>query len=280
MRSPKGIATCVRKPNGEIATITSESKPLTARLHMSQVPIIRGVLAFVDSIITGTSTLMQSAEIALEDEEPQDKPKSKTTDTIITYASVFFALIIGIGLFFLLPNYLVSIFKSLTEYALVRTIMEGAVRLLIFFVYILLISRMKDIQRVFQYHGAEHKTIFCYESDLPLTVENARAQSRLHPRCGTSFLLMVMVVSIIVFFFIPSTDVITRTVYRLALLPVVAGISYELIRFSGKYENALTRIMRAPGVGLQYFTTREPDDSQLEVAIAALNASLKEGESA
>ena len=193
------------------------------------------------------------------------------------WLSVVFAFALGIGLFFLLPNFLIGLIKDRivndsAASSILANLYEGIIRIVIFLVYILLISNMHDIKRVFAYHGAEHKTIHCYESGKALEPKNARKFSRLHPRCGTSFLLIVMVVSILFFSFIAWNNPLQRLLYRLLLLPIIAGVSYEIIRFAGKHDNIVTRIISAPGMWLQRLTTYEPDDSQIEVAIAALKA--------
>ncbi len=284
MNSPVGTATAVRRTDGSIVIKRGTYKSIVKRLHVGNVPVIRGALAFVDSLINGIQTLMDSADVALDDAAEEDhaqrgksgKPKKQGDNTTVLYITMIIALAIGIGVFILLPNYVAAAIPWLRDNTALRSITEGILRLLFFFCYILAITRMKDIQRVFMYHGAEHKTIYCYEKGLPLTVNNVRIQSRLHPRCGTGFLLIVMMISIVVFFFIPSTDVLSRTVYRLALLPVVAGLSYEVIRLAGNGTSRIIRIISAPGMWLQNFTTREPDDSQIEVAITSLRASLGE----
>ena len=230
-------------------------------------------------MVTGVKCLMFSAEqVDLEGEEEQmsrfekwldDKLGDKIKDVVI-YFSVFLSLILAVGLFMLLPTILVGWMKHISESRAFLSIMEGVVRIVIFLIYIWSVSRMKDIQRVFEYHGAEHKTIAAYEHGEELTVENARKHTRLHPRCGTSFLLIVMVVSIIFFSFLRWDTVWERLLYRLLLLPVVAGLSYEIIKFAGRSKNRFVKLLTMPGLALQYLTTREPDDSQLEVAIVAL----------
>ena len=191
---------------------------------------------------------------------------------IVIYFSVFVSLIFSIGLFILLPTALVGWMKKIIVSAPLLSLCEGGVRILIFLAYLFLVSRMKDIQRVFEYHGAEHKTIAAYEHGEELTPENARKYSRLHPRCGTSFLLIVMIISIVFFSFLKWETVWQRMLYRLLLLPVVAGVSYEIIKFAGRSDSKLVKWLTSPGLALQLLTTREPDDSQLEVAIAALKS--------
>ena len=286
MRGPKDIAIAVRKTDQEIVI---EKKPISSILQKKKflkLPIIRGCISFFESMVTGIKALMFSAQFFdLEGEETEskfdkwleEKLGDKIKDVVI-YFSVILSLFLSVGLFFLLPNFIGEFLAKITPMEVegtLRTLIEGAVRMLIFLAYILLVSQMNDIKRVFMYHGAEHKTISTYECGLELTVENARKSSRLHPRCGTSFLIFVMIVSIIVFLIIPTGLAWwQRALFKILLLPVVAGISYEIIKFAGRHDNWFTRLISKPGMWLQYITTREPDDSQIEVAITALNAVL------
>lgn len=287
MRGPKEIAIAVRKPDNEIII---EKRPVSSVLQKNKIlklPVIRGCISFFESMIMGVKALMFSAEFFdIEGEETteskfdkwlEEKLGDKIKDVVI-YFSVILSLILSIGLFFLLPNFIGELIAKITSIQVdgtARTLIEGAVRMLIFLAYILLVSQMKEIKRVFMYHGAEHKTIFTYERGEELTVENARQSSRLHPRCGTSFLIFVMIVSIIVFMIIPQGLAWwQRALFKILLLPVVAGISYEIIKFAGRHENWFTKLISKPGMWLQLLTTREPDDSQLEVAIASLKAVL------
>lgn len=288
MRGPKDIAVAVRTTDGEIVV---DKKPIASVLQKSKIlklPIIRGVISFFESLVIGTRALMYSASFFdVEEEEEKAKKAAMTEDerkkaeakeekmkNAAIYGSVVVALLFGIGIFMLLPTVLVGFVKQHIASGVLATLLEGVIRIAIFLAYISLVAQMKDIRRVFEYHGAEHKTIFCYEAGEELTVENARHFTRLHPRCGTSFLLIVMVVSIILFSFISWDNYLTRLGLRLLLLPVVAGISYEIIKFAGRSQNKLVRIVIQPGLWLQKITTREPDDSQLEVAIASLKAVL------
>lgn len=288
MRGPKDIAIAVRTPEGEIVVDKKPVASIIQKHKFFKLPIVRGVIAFFESLIIGTKALMFSAEfydvedeedkkkkeaMTQEEREKQEKKESKMTTAAI-YFSVVLALVFGIGVFMLLPTVLVGFIKQHIHSDILATLTEGVVRIIIFIGYIALVSRMKDIRRVFEYHGAEHKTIFCYESGAELTVENARKFTRLHPRCGTSFLLIVMVVSIILFSFISWDNPWTRLGLRLLLLPVVAGLSYEVIKFAGKSTGMFMKIVSAPGMWLQKLTTREPDDSQLEVAICSLKSVL------
>ena len=287
MRGPKEIAMAVRKPDNKIIV---ERRPISSVLQKSKIlklPIIRGCIAFFESMIVGVKALMFSAEFfdleeggATEskfDKWLEDKFGDKIKDIVI-YVSVVLSILLSVGLFFMLPNFVAELVAKLTSIQVdgtPRTLIEGGIRILIFLGYLLLVSQMKDIKRVFMYHGAEHKTISTYEQGLELTVENARGCSRLHPRCGTSFLIFVMVISVIVFMIIPKgLTWYNRALFKLLLLPVVAGLSYEIIKFAGRHDNWFTRIISKPGMWLQYITTREPDDSQLEVAIEAMKAVL------
>ena len=282
MRGPKEIATAVRKSNGEIIIDKKEVSSVFTKYKFLKIPILRGVISFFDSMITGVKCLMFSAEqVDLEDgEEYKPSRFEKWLDDtfgdkikdIVIYFSVFVSLIFSIGLFILLPTALVGWMKKIIVSAPLLSLCEGGVRILIFLAYLFLVSRMKDIQRVFEYHGAEHKTIAAYEHGEELMPENARKYSRLHPRCGTSFLLIVMIISIVFFSFLKWETVWQRMLYRLLLLPVVAGVSYEIIKFAGRSDSKLVKWLTSPGLALQLLTTREPDDSQLEVAIAALKS--------
>ncbi len=284
MRGPSDIAIAVRKSDGEIVI---DKKPVkSVKYKILKLPIIRGVFNFFASLVTGVKSLMFSAEfVDIEGDEQAEPSKidrwlteklgDKLKDIAI-YFSVAVSLVFSVLLFIMLPAFLTGFIKKLGAGHSLIILAEGIVRIAIFMGYLFLVSRMKDIQRVFEYHGAEHKSIHCYEHGEDLTVENVRKYTRLHPRCGTSFLFIVMIISIIVFFFIKSDVWYLRLVYRLLLLPVVAGISYEIIKLAGRYDNRLTRAVSKPGMWLQYFTTREPDDSQIEVAITSLKAVIPE----
>lgn len=282
MRGPKDIATAVRKPDGEIVIDKRPVSSIVAKLRLKKIPVVRGVFSFFDSMISSVRALMWSAEFFdIEGEESQskfdkwleDKFGDKIKDIVI-YFSVFVSLVLSIGLFFIIPNIITGFLSKFINSNLLMTVLEGVLRMAIFLGYVLLVSQMEDIKRVFQYHGAEHKTIFCYEKGLELTAENARSMSRLHPRCGTSFLVFVMIISIILFSFISWKSFWIRLGLRLLLLPVVAGLSYEVIHWAGKSESKIVCIISRPGMWLQKITTREPDDSQLEVAIEAMKAVL------
>lgn len=290
MRGPKESAIAVRKPDGEIIVEKKPINSFVAKYKINKIPIIRGAFNFVESLIEGTKALMFSAEFFdVEDEEEKKRKDEMTEDelkkkeakekkslTAAIYFSVVIALVFSVGVFMILPTFLVGLLRDYAGMTnnILTTAVEGIVRILIFLVYIVAVSKMEDIKRVFQYHGAEHKTIFCYEAGEELTVENVKKQKRLHPRCGTSFLILVMIISIILFSFISWEDKIMRIVIRLLLLPVVAGLSYELIKFAGRHDGVIVRIISAPGMWLQKITTNEPDNSQIEVAIASMKAVL------
>ena len=281
MRGPKEIATAVRKPDGEIELDIRSVSSLVTKYHVNKIPVLRGVFSFFDSMICSIRALMWSAEFVDLEEDVESKFDKWLTEKfgdkvkdIVIYVSLFISVIFSVGLFFILPNLITGILGGIIKNNLIKTLIEGLVRIGIFLGYVLIVSQMEDIKRVFQYHGAEHKTIFCYEKGLDLTVENARKMSRLHPRCGTSFLVYVMIISIILFSFISWDNMWTRLGLRLLLLPVVAGISYEIIRWAGKSKSKIVCHISRPGMWLQKITTREPDDSQLEVAIASMKAVL------
>ncbi len=281
MKGPEDIAIAVRKPDGEIAL--SKEKLKSSRKSISKIPIVRGVFAFVDALVIGVKALSFSAEFFEEEEENKDKKPSKWDDFLeknMVPIAVFMSILFSAGLFILLPTLVVNFIGSISKSPLIMNLMEGLVRIAIFIGYIAAISGMKDIKRVFEYHGAEHKTIFCYEHGEELTVDNVRKYKRLHPRCGTSFLFIVMIVSILLFSFFRWPNLLVRLITRIALLPLVAGISYEIIKWAGRSDSKLVCAVSAPGMWLQKITTREPDDSQIEVAIEALKNVLVEDEEA
>ena len=229
-----------------------------------KLPILRGAVSLFESLMLGMKSLSFSAQAAgEEDEQLSDRELIGT---------IILAIALACGLFLAIPTFAAKFFHTLTDDPIALNLAEGFLRLLIFLAYLFAISRMKDIKRVFQYHGAEHKTIFCYEADLPLTVENVKKFPRLHPRCGTAFLLIVMLVSIFVFAFLGWPELWIRILSRIILLPIVAGLSYEIIRFSARSQNSIVKLATLPGLWLQYLTTNEPDDSMIEVAIASLEA--------
>ena len=284
MKSPTGIAMAVRKPDGTIATQYKPQKSRAQKGTFLGLPIVRGVVAFVESLSVGMGTLTESAKLIGEeiDEEPTKFEKwlaeklGKSVESVIMGFAVILAVCLAVGLFFVLPTLISSLLLSASEVASIwKSLTEGLVRLLIFLGYILLCSRVKDVRRVFMYHGAEHKTIACYEAEEPLTPENAMKHSRLHPRCGTNYLFLVMAVSILFFAVVGwNSNFFVRLATRLVFLPVVAGLSYEVLRFAAKHDNLLTRIIRAPGMGLQYITTKEPTPDMIEVAITAFELAM------
>ncbi|NMM61560.1 DUF1385 domain-containing protein [Clostridium sp. P21] len=282
MRGMKGISTAVRKPNGEIVIDRKECVPYTKKNKLFGLPILRGFVSLIESLIIGINTLNYSASF-FEDTQEEEKPSKldkwfenifkDKSDNVIMGLTLFVSLGIATLLFFILPTFAANIFKKIGIYSTVGlNIIEGLIRVIIFLVYIYLIGKMEDINRVFQYHGAEHKTIFCYESDMELTPENAKKFKRFHPRCGTNFLFLVMIVSIVLFSFTGWNSLWQRILYRLLLLPIVSGTTYEIIKWMGKSDSVLSRVTAYPGLMLQKLTTREPDLEQLEVAIKALKS--------
>ena len=275
MRNGNDYAVAVRKPDQTIEVKKDQFIGLNARWHTKKIPIIRGVLAFIDSLVLGMSTLTYSASF-YEDEEEAEKEKAKDkdgkSDAVFMGLTVALSVVIAVVLFMLTPFFISSLFGKVIKSPMALAVIEGLIRIAIFFIYIVAISQMKDIQRVFMYHGAEHKTINCIEHGAELTPENAAKYSRLHKRCGTSFLLIVMVVSIICFMFIRVDNMALKIVLRVILVPVIAGVSYEIIQWAGRSESCLVNIVSKPGLMLQKLTTREPDLEMLEVAIASIEA--------
>ena len=313
MRGPKKSAMAVRRPNGEIffeeEEINNKKRPAICRW-----PIIRGVFGFVDSMIIGYKALMRSAEIAMEEipeegeisaqegqeakvQEENAKEESKGISKGAMTAVVVIATVLGIalavGLFIWLPSFLYNLISDVTpstwelaENRYLRSVFEGLLKIAVLVLYMALVSLMKDIRRTFMYHGAEHKTIFCYENGLPLTVENVRAQRRFHPRCGTSFLVLMLLISIVIGLFIPPSIegvnpmlyTVIRALIKLLLIPLTMGIGYEVLKFAGRHENIVTRIISAPGMWLQRITVKEPTDDMIECAVKAFIAVLPEEE--
>ncbi len=273
MKNKDRYSLAVRKQDGTIAVKTDTYKGIISDSRLMKVPFIRGMFAFIDSMVLGIKTLNDSAEYF--EGEPQgtvrDEKAVKQENAMMGLVIVI-ALALGIGLFTILPFYLSRLLKTFVMNESVLNLIEGLFRILIFIIYLSLISLMKDMQRVFMYHGAEHKCINCVEHGRALNVENVMRSSRQHRRCGTSFLLYVMLISIVVFFFIQTDNVILKIVFRIILIPVIAGISYEILRFAGRHNNSFIRALAAPGLWMQKLTTREPDESMAEVAIAAVEA--------
>ena len=284
MQGPDKRVVVVRGPQG----LVSKVEPIKKRTGILTWPLIRGVVNFGSSMVNGVKALMYSADFFPEEEgEPskfdqwlETKLGSEKLQQVVVTFSVFLGVLFSVALFFLLPTLLAGLIPGLKERAVLRTLIEGLFRIAIFLGYMILISRMKDMRRVFSYHGAEHKTIRCYEAQLPLTVENVRPQTRLHPRCGTSFLFVVVIVSILVSSLFsalwPISNTFLRILSRLIMLPFIVAISYEFNRLVGRHDNWLTRALSAPGMWFQHFTTNEPDDSMIEVAIAALELVIPE----
>ena len=278
MRGPHKIATAVRKPDGEIIIDEKENKNLG---KIAKVPIIRGVIAFISSMVIGVKSLMFSAKFYDVEDENKKEKKKETKENMsdwMIYGSVIVALCMSVGLFIVLPNVISNIFVPNKEAnPVIYNLVESIVKIAIFLGYLFAVSLMKDIQRTFEYHGAEHKTIFCYENGEELIPENVKKYSRFHPRCGTSFLLFVVIISIIVFSLVGVyKNPFINLGLRLLLLPLVAGISYEIIKFAGRSTSKYITWLNAPGKWLQRLTTREPDEKQIEVAIAALKAVIPE----
>lgn len=262
MRGPSYTATAVRTPTGEIVVDKYPTKSIADSYPILKKPLIRGCVSLFESLVIGMKALSFSAKAAGEEEEEMSNKEIALT--------MIFSTVVAIGFFLALPTFVVKFIPGIQGNHMAMNFVEGIIRLLLFFLYIWGIGRTKDIQRVYQYHGAEHKTIHTYEDDMPLTVENVRKHSRLHPRCGTNFLLIVMVVSIFVFSFLGWPNLLERILSRIILMPVVAGISYEMIRLAGRSDHPIVSAIVKPGMLLQYMTTREPEDDQIEVAIKAL----------
>lgn len=276
MRGPKKSAMAVRNTKGEIVLDVWDNEPENKKTSiidkLKKVPVVRGVFNFASSMIMGYKALMKSAEIAGLDDEEEIK---KGTMTVIGVISVIFAVLLSVGLFIWLPTFLYDLLGKvlpvLVGNRIIKSIFEGVFKIVILVAYMGAVSRMPDIKRTFQYHGAEHKTIFCYEAGLELTVENVRKQGRFHPRCGTSFLIVMVLVSIFIGFLIPAgLPTVVRTLVKLLLLPITMGIGYEFIKFAGKHDNAIVKILSAPGLFMQRITVLEPTDDMIECAIASV----------
>lgn len=280
MQSKDKRAMAVRKSDGEIVIKKNKIKSWINEKNIDKVPFIRGSFILIETMIEGVKSLNFSSDFFLDEEyDAFDRFmkkifKDKANDVAIWF-SIILSLILSLGLFILVPTFIGGVFSNIIKNNILLNLVEGLARISILFLYIVLVSKNKDIERVFQYHGAEHKSIYCYENDLELTVENARKFGRLHPRCGTNFLFIVMFTSIILFSFFGWPNPIVRIIMRIVFVPIVAGISYEIIKFLGKYNNKFTKIVAYPGMMLQKFTTKEPDDEQLEVALEALKAVIE-----
>jgi len=296
MRGPKKTVMAIRKKDGSIEIVPRNIKSIKDKCKIFSLPIIRGVVGFIESMTVGYKAMMDSAELSgyLEEElkeeksgeEKQEKKENTVLVKVITVVSTVLAVILSVGLFIYLPSFVFKIVNHLLLGAISswQAVFEGILKILIFVGYMAAVSQMKEIKRVYRYHGAEHKTIFCYEAGLPLTVENVKTQSRFHPRCGTSFMILMLIVSIAVTL---ALDLIVpwlkgvlwlRTIIKLLLVPLICGIGYELIKICGRYDNIATRIIAYPGLLLQKLTVYEPDESMIEIAIAAMNEVIPENE--
>lgn len=284
MRSPETTAIAVRQESGTIVTQKQPTKSLAARYKILSVPIIRGVINFFEMLIMGVKTITDAAKLydpqAAEEEKPNKaeafiaKKTGKDSMDVAIFFAVLFAVALAVVLFFILPNLITGWITPFVHQPFLKNLIDGGVRIGIFLAYMLAITSMKDIKRLFGYHGAEHKVINCYEHEQPLDVEHARACSRLHPRCGTSFLLIVMIISILLFSLLGwNENVFVRIGLRLAMLPVVAGVSYEVLKLLARKDNCVTNALRKPGMALQKLSTREPDDGMIEAAIVSFRVS-------
>ena len=289
MKGPKSYALSVRKPDKSIEVKVTEYTSFGEKHKGFTFPILRGIVNFIESLYIGMKTLMDSSEFLEEDEENdgeatgpngtqsadsnnKDKKKEDSSNTAYLVGTLIVSLLIAVGVFMLLPAFLANFLYKLTDSDLVVNLAEGILRLVIFLGYVAAISMMEDIKRTFMYHGAEHKTINCMEAGDDLTVENVKKHTRFHKRCGTSFVFIVMIISIVVFMFVHTDVMWLRLVSRILLIPVIAGISYEFIRYAGKHENGFSNILSAPGLWVQRLTTKEPDDDMIEVAIKSVES--------
>ena len=272
MKGPQKTCLAVRLPDGSIKTELFDTK----RSKVMKIPFVRGSVAMVGSMIEGMKYINKSADYAYPDEAAKEK---KNDSSLVTIVGGLLGVLLAVALFVMLPTFLTGTFsRYIADLGVYKTVVEGAIKLLFFVGYLFLVTRLKEIHRVFEYHGAEHKTIFCYEGGLELTPANAAKCSRFHPRCGTSFIFVVIIISLIVFSFVPWGSTVVRALLKLAALPVIMGIAYEVIQLCGRHDNLLTRILAAPGLWMQRLTTFEPDESELEVAITALKAVLPDNQ--
>ena len=278
MKNKNRYAVAVRKPDHEIEVMTKEYKGIVPGEIWQKIPLVRGVLSFIDSLVLGMSTLMYSASF-FEDEDESEKEKQKDSpekmkakENAMMGGTVALSVILAIAIFMILPYYLSVFCSRFIASDMIVAVLEGILRLAIFIGYIVVISKMKEIQRVFMYHGAEHKCITCIEHGMELNVENVRRSSKEHKRCGTSFLMFVVILSVVLFLFIRVDSHVLRLVLRLALVPVIAGVSYELLRVAGRSDNPVINLISKPGLWMQGLTTKEPDDEMIEVGIASVEA--------
>ena len=279
MKNKEKYAVAVRKPDGEIEVEVETYQGLAHGSKFKELPFIRGIFNFLDSLILGTRALNYSASFYEEEEgketkfdKAMDKMSGGNGEKLLSGIVTVISIMLAVGIFIVLPYFISSLFESFIRNRSLMAIIEGVIRIALFLLYVWGISAMKDIRRLYQYHGAEHKCINCIEKGRPLTVHNVMRSSRLHKRCGTSFLFFVMLVSIVLFFFIQVDNVAEKVILRILLMPVVAGISYEIIRLAGRTDNVFIKILSAPGMWIQRMTTREPDESMAEVAIASVEA--------
>ncbi len=279
MKNKEKYAVAVRKPDGEIEVEVETYQGLAHGSKFKELPFIRGIFNFLDSLILGTRALNYSASFYEEEEgketkfdKAMDKMSGGNGEKLLSGIVTVISVVLAVGIFIVLPYFISSLFESFIRNRSLMAIMEGMIRIALFLLYVWGISAMKDIRRLYQYHGAEHKCINCIEKGRPLTVHNVMRSSRLHKRCGTSFIFFVMLVSIVLFFFIQVDNVVEKVVLRILLMPVVAGISYEIIRLAGRTDNLFIKILSAPGMWIQRMTTKEPDESMAEVAIASVEA--------
>ncbi len=278
MKNKNNYATAVRKPDGEIVVETKEYISMTEKYKICGMPLVRGVFSFIDSMILGMRTLTYSASFFEDDEESEPSKFEKwlsdrfgeRVEQFLMTAVMIISFLIAIGIFMILPLLISNLFRPYITSNALMAFVEGMIRIVIFVTYIKLISRMEDIQRTFCYHGAEHKCINCIEHGLPLTVENVRNSSKQHKRCGTSFLIIVMMISILFFMVIQVDSIWMKMASRVLLVPVIAGISYEFLRLAGRSESTFVKILSMPGMWMQNLTTKEPDDKMIEVAIVAV----------
>lgn len=279
MKNKEKYAVAVRKPDGEIEVEVETYQGLAHGSRFKELPFIRGIFNFLDSLILGTRALNYSASFYEEEEgketkfdKAMDKVSGGNGEKLLSGIVTVISIVLAVGIFIVLPYFISSLFESFIRNRSLMAIIEGVIRIALFLLYVWGISAMKDIRRLYQYHGAEHKCINCIEKGRPLTVHNVMRSSRLHKRCGTSFIFFVMLVSIVLFFFIQVDNVAEKVILRILLMPVVAGISYEIIRLAGRTDNVFIKILSAPGMWIQRMTTREPDESMAEVAIASVEA--------
>ena len=279
MKNKEKDAVAVRKPDGEIEVEVETYQGLAHGSKFKELPFIRGIFNFLDSLILGTRALNYSASFYEEEEgketkfdKAMDKMSGGNGEKLLSGIVTVISIMLAVGIFIVLPYFISSLFESFIRNRSLMAIIEGVIRIALFLLYVWGISAMKDIRRLYQYHGAEHKCINCIEKGRPLTVHNVMRSSRLHKRCGTSFIFFVMLVSIVLFFFIQVDNVAEKVILRILLMPVVAGISYEIIRLAGRTDNVFIKILSAPGMWIQRMTTREPDESMAEVAIASVEA--------